>query len=126
MLPYNATFIPDGLPYVTWQPEKWECEVRMPNNQDVHVQDLFGWTTEDVGLGRVGLRWLKSGKYKQAIMKGHLIIGLHSLILKHPAHLGVDNAYDTGVMHMNATPILMAPRQTHRGGLGAPIAKLTE
>ena len=49
---------------------------------------MWGWD--------VGLQWLKSGKYKQAIMKGYLIIGLHGLILKHSAHLGVDN--DTGVM----------------------------
>ena len=75
-----------------WQPKKWEYEVE--TNED--VRSLFGWTTEDVGLVRVGLRWLKSGKYKQAIMKGHLIIGLHGLILKRSAHLGVDN--DTGVM----------------------------
>ena len=49
MFPYNVTFIPDGLPYVIWKPTKWEYEVH--NNQD--VRDLFGWTTEDVGLGHM-------------------------------------------------------------------------
>jgi len=92
LFPYNVTFIPDGLPYVTWQPSKWEYEV----NSNHDVQELFGWTDSDVGSGQVGLRWLKSGKYKQAIMKGHLIIGLHGLILKHSAHLGMQN--DTVIM----------------------------
>ena len=79
--------MPDGLSYVTYQPSKWEHEVN--SNRD--VPELFGWTDSDgiVGSGQVGLRWLKSGKCKQA--KGHLIIGLDGLILKHPAHLGVTN-----------------------------------
>ena len=85
--PNPVTFIPDGLPYVTWQPSKWEHGVN--SNRD--VQELFRWTDSDVGSGQVGLRWLKSGKYKQAIMKGHLTIGLHGLIFKHSAHLGVQN-----------------------------------
>ena len=60
LFPFNVTFIPDGLPYVVWQPSQWEYEVK--NNQD--VQQLFGWIDADVGSGKVGLRWLKSGKYK--------------------------------------------------------------
>ena len=92
LFPFNVTFIPDGLPYVTWQPTKWEYEVKF--NRD--VQALLGWTDDDVRTGRIGLRYMKSGKYKQAILKGHLIIGLHGLILKHSAHLGVDN--DTLIM----------------------------
>ena len=55
------------------------------------MQRLFGWTDADVGSGKVGLRWLKPGKYKQAILKGHLIIGLHGLFLRHCVHLGVIN-----------------------------------